>query len=197
MLKRLHRPLAILFVAGFIADPASADDVQRSEILARTVVPNSMIPQAEIRLVRRGEETIVQSAIWPSFPGKVLKKITRSEKKNWPGDANAEAYIAALKMAFDIYEKQHDRKTTALVIDFTSAGDHTRVDFYFAAASRSDSGIRIQSAAAWKSLKLSPGYVEKNQEYILLDAFGKEAHQHIRTLRSIRNHSDANTDSST
>jgi hypothetical protein len=143
-----------------------------------------MIPQAEVRLVRRGEEMVVQSAILPRFPNKVRKKILASEQQNWPGSPDAHAYVAALEDAFETYAKEHDRKTTALVIDFVSSADRSRVDFLFAAAVRNQEGITIQTAPVWRSLDLSDDYIRKNQENILVDAFGKNADALIKTLRN-------------
>lgn len=192
MSKWLHSGLFILFMAALIVSQVCVGEASQPEILARADVPNRVIPQAEIRLVRRGAEMVVQSAILPRFPNKVLKKITRSEKTNWPGNPDSDAYVATLEQAFEVYRTQHDRKTTALVIDFVSSADDTRVDFYFASATRNESGIILQPANIWKSHKFSTEYVKKNQEYILIDAFGKEADEHINTLRSFKDTSNGN-----
>lgn len=195
MPKRLHSNLSMILTAGVLIFQAFAGEAPDFVILARTDVPNRMLPQAEIRMIRRGPERVVQSAILPRFPNKVMQKITTSEQKNWPGNPNADTYVATLKEAFKVYQEQHDRKTTALVIDFVSSTNSTRVDFCFAPATRNDSGILLQPATVWESLDLSPDYVKKNQEYILIDAFGKEASEHIKTLRSNLDTANENSNS--
>jgi len=184
MPKPLLNALILASVFGINALQGFAGEMPTAVILARTDVPNSIVPQAEVRLVRRGGEMIVQSVILPRFPGKVRNKITTAEQKNWPGNVDAAAYVAALEEAFAEYAEAHDSKTTALIIDFVSSAESTRVDFLFATALRDKSGITIQPSAVWRSLDLSDYYVTKNQEYILIDAFGKQADTLIKILRT-------------
>lgn len=184
MPKPLLNALILASVFGINALQGFAGEMPTAVILARTDVPNSIVPQAEVRLVRRGGEMIVQSVILPRFPGKVRNKITTAEQKNWPGNVDAAAYVAALEEAFAEYAEAHDSKTTALIIDFVSSAESTRVDFLFATAVRDKSGITIQPSAVWRSLDLSDYYVTKNQEYILIDAFGKQADTLIKILRT-------------
>lgn len=184
MPKPLLNALILASVFGINALQGFAGEMPTAVILARTDVPNSIVPQAEVRLVRRGGEMIVQSVILPRFPGKVRNKITTAEQKNWPGNVDAAAYVAALEEAFAEYAEAHDSKTTALIIDFVSSAESTRVDFLFATAVRDKAGITIQPSAVWRSLDLSDYYVTKNQEYILNDAFGKQADTLIKILRT-------------
>lgn len=171
-------------MAASLLSPAFATETEGSEILARANMPNNLFPQAEVRLVKRDCEMVVQSAILPRFPDKVRHKIVSSEEKNWPGDSDSKAYVAALENAFDAYRREHDMKTTALVIDFVSAPNDTRIDFLFSAAERNKTGITLQPASVWCSLSLSHHYIRKNQEYILIDAFGKRADALIETLKN-------------
>lgn len=184
MPKPLLNAVIVFAVTTLLAFRGFAEEAQTAVILARADVPNSIIPQAEVRLVRHGEEMVVQSAILPRFSNKVRNKIVSSEQMNWPGNANAEAYVAALEEAFLEYSKAHDSKTTALIIDFVSSAKTARVDFIFAAASRGRQGITIQPAPVWRSLDLSDDYIMKNQEYILKDAFGRQADALIKILRT-------------
>jgi hypothetical protein len=184
MSKPLLNVLTVVATTVLLSAQGFTEEAETAFILARTDVPNSIIPQAEVRLVRRGEEMIVQSVLLPRFPNKVRNKISSSEKENWPGNTDADAYMAALEDAFLEYSNVHDSKTTALIIDFVSSANSTRVDFTFAAAARGKQGITIQPAPVWRSLDLSDGYIMKNQEYILMDAFGKQADALIKTLRT-------------
>jgi hypothetical protein len=149
-----------------LALPAFCDS-----ILARAEVPNRIIPQGEVRLVERGAEVVVQSVIETRFPGKVLSKIVKSERKNWPGNPEMETYVTALEEAFAEYGNR--TMGTSLAIDFVAGPGGTRVDFSF------------PPAAVSRSLPLSAAYVQKNQEYILADAFGKQAGAVILTLRKL------------
>lgn len=185
MLKPLHKSLLSVVWTGLLVTRGfAATGTPENVVLARADMPNRFIPQAEIRLVKRGEEMVVQSAILPRFPDKVLKKITSSEQKNWPCNSDSATYIDALDAAFTEYLGEYNLKTTALVIDFVSNTESNRVDFFFAPAERDETGIVLQTAPIWKSLILSDDYIKKNQQYILADAFGKEAATLLGTLRN-------------
>jgi hypothetical protein len=171
MMKCLHYNLIL---SALLAAPVFGEET----ILARTDVPNRFIPQGEIRLIDRSTEVVVQSAIKTRYPGKVFSKISKSEKKNWPGNPEMETYLSALEAAFAEYEKRE--KGTVLAIDFTAGPGGTRVD------------IRFPPAPVWRSLRLSAAYVQKNQEYILADAFGKKADAVIKKLRNLNPMDESN-----
>lgn len=165
MPKRFQHSLAL---AVLLAVSAFGEET----IVASTDVPNSLIPQGEIRLLDRGEDVVVQSLIQTRFPGKVRGKIVGSERENWPGNPDAESYISALEAAFAEYATR--KKGTTLAIDFVAGSNGTRVDFSF------------PPDAVWRSLPLSDAYVQKNQEYILADAFGSHAETTIQILRQLK-----------
>ena len=154
----------LLISIALLAIPALGEDT----ILARAEVPNGIMPQAEIRLIERGNEMVVQSLIQTRFPGKVRSKIVKNEQANWTGHADASTYITALEAAFARYENR-----SILAIDFISGPGGTRVDFSF------------PPAPVWRSLPLSAAYVQRNQEYILADAFGKETEDVVQMLRKL------------
>jgi len=154
----------LLISIALLAVPALGEET----ILARAEVPNGIIPQAEIRLIERDSEMVVQSLIQTRFPEKVRSKIVKSEQANWPGHADVAAYITALEAAFARYEKR-----SMLAIDFVSGPGGTRVDFSF------------PPAPVWRSLPLSAAYVQRNQEHILADAFGKETEDVVHVLRKL------------
>lgn len=184
MSKLLRSEFVIAVLIGILSLQSFSADARKPVILARADMPNGIIPQVEVRLVKHGGETVVQSAILSRFPSKVCRKIKASERKNWPGSLDAQAYVDALEEASAIYIEKHDPKTTALVIDFATSSDSAYIEIAFAAAVREKSGIGLQPAPAWRRLDLSANYIEKNQEYILADVFGKEAEPLIQTLRT-------------
>ncbi|WP_372806907.1 hypothetical protein [Pontiella sp.] len=156
-----------LLFSLLLALPAFTEDF----VLAHSEVPNRLIPQGEVRLITRGSDAVVQSAIKTRYPGRVLSKITKSEKENWPGNAEMETYIAALETLFAEYEQRE--KGTVLLIDFISGPGGSRVE------------LSIEPAPPWRTLKLSSAYVQKDQEYILADAFGRKADDVIKKLRAL------------
>lgn len=156
----------ILLSLLLIAFPSFSDS-----ILARIEVPNRFIPQGEVFLRDRGTEVVVQSVFQTRFPGKVLQKITENERKNWPGNAEMESYLAVLEAAFAEYD--HHATGSTLVIDYVAGPGIARVDFIF------------PPAPVWRSLPLSAAYIQKNQEHILTEAFGKKSEAIIAQLRTL------------
>ncbi len=161
MPKLLHS----LLIAALSALPLFGDNV-----LHRTKVPNALFPQGEVQLVEKGHEAIVRSEIRTRYPNKVLAKIIRSEEANWPNNPDMQTYIAALKEVMALYTADKTDKT--LIIDFVS-GPAARVDFFYPAPDR------------WRSLPLSNEYVRKNQEFILADAFGRNAGEVLSALEKL------------
>ena len=150
-----------------LAATAHASDT----ILAQAKVPNALIAQAEVFLIERGSEILVQTRIDTLFPNKVRNKIIQSERKNWGKNIDMEAYLVALNAAFAEYEKQKREKP--LVIEFIAITNGYRADF------------RFSSDTVWRSIPLSASYLQKNQEYILRKAFGKKADGLIQKLRTL------------
>jgi len=156
------------FLAFFIcAATVYADDI----LLARAKVPNTLMKQAEISLIERGNEVIVQIQIDTLFPKKIHKKTIKTERENWGENSDMEAYLVGLDAAFAEYEKQ--KKTKPLLIEFVAVANGYRADF------------RFSPDTIWHSVPLSANYVQKNQEHILRKAFGKKANGFIQKLRTL------------
>lgn len=164
------------------------------KIIARTYVPNALLPQGEIRLVIHGEDVVVQSVLHTGFPGRVERKIVQSEDLNWGDDPDAQAYVTALKAGFLEYKKRKTEasETQSFTIDFVCARGVSRVDFSFPKITKTKWGFHIDGVEAWQSLPLSSTYVQKNQRYILTDAFGKQAGEILNKLAELQNCSKEN-----
>lgn len=151
--------------------PALAGYAEADRILHRTKVPNAVVPQGEVRLLVRGKETVVQSAVKTRFPDRVLKKIRTSEEQNWPDSPERKTYIEALEKAFR--EGAAAGGKTQLTIDFISGPDGTRVE------------LRRADGSLCCTLALKADYVMKNQSYILADAFGADS-EAVKTLHRLQ-----------
>ncbi len=157
-------------------------------ILARICVPNRVIPQGEVRLVRRGGTAVVQTVLQTRFGKRVMNRITHNELRNWGDHRDAASYIDALEDAFAEYEKLRsaEGKQMALVIDFVDSPVSARVEFSFSMASHEKHGFDIQPSATWRSLTVSRDYLRKDQEYILTNSFKKGAAETLDYLHRLR-----------
>lgn len=175
-----------LILAGFLALAAPA----RTEtgILARTDVPNTVLKQSEVRLVLRNEDTVVQTILHTRFQNLVKKRITSNERKHWPDSQEATRYLAALEQALEQYasRKRQAQGPLGLVIDFVDGIESDRVDFSFVSVSPGRDGYIVGQAVLWRSLGLSQEYIRRNQEYIVVDVFGKEAADVLGKLKDLR-----------
>ena len=187
-MRTLSRSIIIpMLVLGCGLRAMSAGEMPDGDVIvARAFVPNAMLPQGEVRLLRRGRETIVQSVLHTRFGNRVKHRISGNERRNWGEHPDALAYMSALDGAFAEYEKNKDTsaRDVALSIDFVDHVDASRVDFSFPPVSRDKHGFHIEAAPVWRSLDLSADYVRKNQEYILADTFNKDADELIEHLRA-------------
>lgn len=175
-----------LILAGFLAFavPARAE----TGILARTDVPNTMLKQSEVRLVLQNGDTVVQTILHTRFQNLVKKRIMGNEKKHWPDSEEATRYLASLGQALEQYasRKRKAQGPLGLVIDFVDGIESDRVDFSFVSVAHGEDGYIVGQAVLWRSLELSQEYIRRNQEYIVVDVFGKEAADVIGKLKDLR-----------
>jgi len=157
-------------------------------ILARVYVPNRVIPQGEVRLVRRGCTAVVQTVLKTRFGERVMNRIIHTEMRDWGDHRDATSYLDALEDAFAEYEKRRlaEGKQMALVIDFVDSPVSAQVEFSFSRVSHEKHGFDIQPSAAWRSLAVSRDYLRKDQEYILTDSFKEGAAETLEYLHRLR-----------
>ena len=167
-----------------------AEEVRREEavVIARAYVPNSLIPQGEVRLLRNGGETTVQTVLHTHFAKRVRNSIISKERKNWGEHQEAKIYVESLHEVFSEYRKRRitGKKNVALVISFIYGPGVARVDFSFPTSSRSKQGFHIQSATIWRSVSFSDDYIRRNQAHIVDDVFKKRAESLLNRLREDR-----------
>jgi len=182
---RRMRPVDLALGAAVLVFATAA--ASRAERIASARMPNRVVPQAEISLLRLGDEMIVRSVIHTRFPSRVRDNIAGKEAKNWGDHADAATYRAALAEAFTEYGRRRDAKTAdALVIDFIAGPASARVAVAFAFLEADGKTWEPRDAATWRVVDLSREYIEGNQVFILEDALGKDAESAVRTLREAR-----------
>lgn len=157
-------------------------------VVARAAVPNPWFPQGEVRLVEQDGAVVVQTVLRTRFEQRVMRYILEKEDVHWPNHPDAEAYAQALRRAVEEYDRRRagTEDDLGLVIEFSEDADATEVRFRFAPVRRTEAGLSIDPAPTWIRLDLSHGYVRKNQELILEDAFKDRADEVLDSLHAMR-----------
>ena len=177
--------LAWGLVGQSAAVPSSATAAAPT-LVARTRVPNAIIPQGEVRALRSGDTETVQSVLLTRHAKRVQRHIAKQEHASWGDDPSAMSYLEELDLAIGEYlrRRESDGKTMALSISFVSTPHTAHVEFAFAHALASRAGLELRSATVWRRLSLPKTYVDKNQEYILADAFKDGSAAVLAALRT-------------
>ena len=71
-------------------------DTPNDQLVKKAFVPNPAQRVGEVRILRRGDATVVETLIYSKVPSRVIGEIRKKELANWPGNADAAAYLEAL-----------------------------------------------------------------------------------------------------
>ena len=170
--------LAAVWTAG---GTAWAND----EVLARTAVPNVESPVGEVRLLRRGDATVVQTLLVTRLLPRVTAEIRMKEETNWPADAAGHAdmlvYVTALSAA---QEALRDRLPAAdarnvadadrrlrLLIEFVASSSGVHIEIAEFTSPAEDRPYDVASRRTLATPAVGGAYVLRNMRLILADAF--------------------------
>lgn len=165
-------------LGGSLLDPAS------DRVVARTVVPDTTPKVGEVRLVTRGQATVVQTLLATRVLGRVVAEIRKKEERNWPRDAEGygdmRRYLDALEAAAADVRTRRDAAGTRrdgdrrsrLLIEFVASDTASGVLFAEFDAADGDGAIEPTSRRPIAALALGRAYVFPNMRLILADAFG-------------------------
>jgi len=163
---------------GSLLDPAS------DRVVARTVVPRTPPTVGEVRLVTRGEATVVQTLLATKVLGRVVAEIRKKEERNWPPDAQGHPdmlrYLDALAAAAADVRKRRDTSGAAaggdrrlrLLIEFVASDTASGVLFAGFDVDEMDGAIQPTNRRPIATLALGRAYVFPNMRLILADSFG-------------------------
>lgn len=195
-------PAAILMLAA--SSPAGREgslspllDPSRDVAVRTALVPNTLFPQAEVRLIRRDGSVVMQTVIVSRFLGLVVGEIRRKESSAWtPGRAgheDSERYVDALDRAYRAEEAAsrardggEDRRRS-LLIEFVVARDEAFVAILDPDVRGEFGDLRVTNRRVLEILPLSRRYVSENLLDIAVDSLGwnrREAEEALKPLLS-------------
>lgn len=187
-MKALLRAALLCFACAGVA---AADDVVPArlapwldttpdQVVQRAFVPSPERRVGEVRVLRRGEATVVQTLLHSKLLSRVLGEIRRKERANWPGDADAERYVAALESAQQTLFRRlpadprtGDRRQK-LWIDFVLAPGVALIGVGAFEMLEADGELRVVRRETLALLEPARAYVARNQRLIVADSFGLE-----------------------
>ena len=162
-------------LAALVAFAADMGFAAGDAILQRAWVPNSWVPQGEIRLIQRDQQAVVQSVLWTRHLGLVADHIAGRERDGWGDDPSAAAYVAALRACVaDVMKGESPSGPRALAIDFIAGPQGEQVVFSRPQVRKGESGLELDEGPVLRRMQLPAAYVRRNQYRILDDAFGRQ-----------------------
>jgi len=190
----MKRPVAAVLFLGFLFAEAGHAEVEAAKryesimdgsgdrIVRSAIVPSDLLPQGEVRLLRRGEAVVMQTVLNSRFLKRVVAEIRNKESASWPaqreGHADSIRYVAALTEGYDrIQRKSRQRKNRAerrqkLLIEFILSGKSALVAVYEPELAEEEGHYRVTSKTPVAILEMSRAYVRGNIFEIAWDALG-------------------------
>lgn len=180
--------------AGLDATPAFQAQ-PNEEPIARAFVPSPQQRVGEVRLLRRGGASVVQTLLYTKVLRRVVGEIRKKELANWPpgapGHDEAMRYIQALEAAREqIWKKSPKLERGAdprqkLLIELILDRTTSRVVLAEPEISGSGDAVEVQTRKPLTTLDLERSYVSRNMSLIVADSFAVEPERLQELLRRL------------
>jgi hypothetical protein len=155
-------------------------DTRNDQLLQKTFVPNPNQRVGEVRILRRGGATVVETLIYTKVPTRVIGEIRKKELANWPGSADVAAYLEALSQVQKAVESRLpsegrgvDRRSK-IWIDFVLAPEAAFIAIGPFVSEVKNGELEVVSRETLVVVEPSREYVERNQRLIAADSFRVE-----------------------
>jgi hypothetical protein len=170
--------LALLAASPPVVPPRLAPwlDAAQDQVVQRTFVPDPSQRVGEVRILRRGDATVVETLLYTKVGSRVVGEIRKKELANWPGSPDVAAYLDALSQVQQTVERRLPTDRAAdrrqkIWIDFVVAPAAAFIAIG-AFESRLEGGeVKVVSREPLALVQPSRDYVERNQRLIAADSF--------------------------
>jgi len=183
--SRARRVLLVLFACAAVAEaegvvPARLApwlDASTDQLGSRAYVPSPERRVGEVRILRRGDATVVQTLLYSKVLSRVVGEIRKKELANWPGSPDAAAYLEALaRVQKTIWSRlPTDRRALdrrqKMWIEFVLSPGAALIAIGAFEIDESDGEVHVVSREPLVVLEPSRAYVERNQRLIAADSF--------------------------
>jgi hypothetical protein len=176
VLSLLSAPVA----AAPVDLPATLLSADGDRVIATTVVPDDVRKVGEVRLVARGEATVVQTLLATKVLNRVVGEIRTKEEGNWPpgsaGRESMERYLSALFRTADALVARREsgdagERRLRLLIEFVASPEAAGVLVGEFTGDEVDGHITPTARRPMETIALPRAYVLRNMRLILADAF--------------------------
>jgi hypothetical protein len=181
---RLAAGIALSLLAGAAAAQVSVPTALApwlasgdERVVDRRVVPSPERKVGELRILKRGAATVVETLLYTKVLSRAIAAIREKEAANWPGDPDAARYVAALERAQrQIWERlprdaRREDRRQKLWIDFVVAPDAAFVALGAFELEEKQGEVRVLRREPLAVLEPAPSYVRRNLLLIVADAF--------------------------
>jgi hypothetical protein len=157
------------------AAPLPAFDAATDRVVQRTVVPDDVRHQGEVRLVARGDAVVVQTLLATKVLRRVVSEIRKKEERNWPADRAGHddmvRYVGALAAVASELETAHPDERQRLLIELVATADGGGIVIGEFEGGEADGALRPTSARTLATPIVGREYVLRNMRLILADSF--------------------------
>jgi hypothetical protein len=162
--------------AGSPAAPLPPLDPAGDRVLRRTVVPDPVRRQGEVRLVARGDARVVQTLLATKVLRRVVAEIRQKEERNWPAGApghdDMRRYVAALADAAAALDAAAgDGERRRLLIEMIATPEVGGIILGEFASEERDGRLEPRSARVLATVDVGRDYLRRNMRLVLADAF--------------------------
>jgi hypothetical protein len=149
-------------------------------VIASTVVPDDVRKVGEVRLVARGDATVVQTLLVTRALDRVVAEIRKKEEANWapsnPERASMERYLSAIFRSADALVARREsgdggERRLRLVIELAASTGAAGLLVGEFDADEVDGHLRPTGRRPMETFALPRAYVLRNMRLILADAF--------------------------
>ena len=158
--------LLFLILCSQTCSMANAD---ASEVVLEKELPSSFLSQVKVSLLQTDHTCTVRTVIQTRMHQFIKNRITKNERANWQENYEASKYLQELEVSFQAYSKDWE-STDFLQIDFISSLQGGEIKIF----------LNDNLLSSWSP---SSYYLQKNQEYIILDIFDEDA---VKVLKNCR-----------
>ena len=152
-------------------------DATTDRVVERAYVPSAESKVGEVRIVKRGDATVVETLLYTKVLSRVIGEIRKKELANWPGNPDATRYVETLERVqkqiwgrLPTTQRVADRRQK-LWINFVVAPGVAFVGVGAFEMQEAHGEVEVLRRELLALLEPSPEYVRRNLRLITADAF--------------------------
>jgi hypothetical protein len=176
------RVLAFLVAVAAGGVPQGASlvlDPSHDRIVRRASIPSDERTHGEVRIVRRGDATVVQTLLFTNALRRGIQQMKKKELYHWPagreGRDDSQAFLAELDRAADAVSRdalpRGSDPRRKLLIEIALSEGSARFALYAPELRRMDGELALSTARLLAAKEVSRAYADRAQRLMVATAF--------------------------